>query len=98
MARLRIDKLRAGDVLFVKSHGKGSDLLAKATGGPYSYAALYADGIRLFEALTTGVAYTRLPLMKVEVHDDGVWRRFCDITAYERMDVLRVPEIARPSD
>lgn len=98
MAYLRVDKLHAGDVLLVNSPGKASDLIVKATGGPYSHAALYAGGLRLFEALTTGVAYTRLPLVKVEVHDDGIWRQFCDITAYERMDVLRVPEIARPSD
>lgn len=98
MAYLRVDKLHAGDVLLVKSPGKGSDLIVKATGGPYSHAALYAGCFRLFEALPTGVAYARLPLVKVEVHDDGIYRQFCDITRYERMDVLRVPAIARPSD
>lgn len=98
MPYLRADKLQPGDLLLVKSRGKGSDAIELASGGPYSHAAIYAGHFRLFEALTTGVGYTELPVVKVEVHDDGWWRVFCDVSAYERIDIFRTPEFARPPD
>jgi len=95
MKYLRADKLQIADVLLVKSPGKASGIIARSTGSVYSHAAIYADHLRLCEALTDGVGYTELELVKVELHD-GWNHQFCDISAYERVDIFRLPESARP--
>jgi hypothetical protein len=97
MRYLRSDKLLIGDVLLIKSRGKPGAVVSLASGGQYSHAAIYAGFTRIFEALTTGVGYSSFPVSKIEIHNDG-WHTFCDVSSFERIDVFRLPEIARPED
>lgn len=52
------DELRTGDVLLMMGEGPLSELIAWASDGPYSHAAIVADGGDVIEAGTRGVVRT----------------------------------------
>jgi hypothetical protein len=55
------DGLRTGDVLLMLGDGPLSELIAWASDGPYSHAAIVADDGDLIEATSRGVVRTPLP-------------------------------------
>lgn len=69
--------LRTGDILLMLGEGPLSDLIAWASDGPYSHAAIVADGGDLIEASTVGVR--RYPLEQ----------RFADQAHYHYIDAFR---------
>lgn len=85
--------LEPGDVLLVKSAGKGSDIITKATGGAFSHAALCLGTSTLFEALPSGLQFSSLNMVKAEKH--GLMARtrlLCSTDAYEEFGVYRCPK------
>lgn len=74
----RADDLETGDILLMLGQGPLSDLIAWASDGPYSHAALVADGGDLIEAAATGVR--RYPLAQ----------RLADQANYHYIDAFRV--------
>ena len=76
----RAGDLDTGDILLMLGQGPLSDLIAWASDGPYSHAALVADGGDLIEAAATGVR--RYPLAQ----------RLVDQANYHYIDAFRVNE------
>jgi len=74
----RAGDLETGDVLLMLGQGPLSDLIAWASDGPYSHAAMVADGGDLIEAAASGVR--RYPLA----------RRLADQVNYHYIDAFRV--------
>ncbi|HRN61470.1 MAG TPA: hypothetical protein PLF73_03305 [Luteimonas sp.] len=74
---LPIEALRTGDILLMLGDGPLSDLIAWASDGPYSHAAVVADGGDLIEAAASGVR--RYPLARrianqADYHFIDAWR------------------------
>ena len=83
---LPADALRTGDVLLMLGEGPLSELIAWASDGPYSHAALVADGGDLIEAATAGVR--RYPLAT----------RLADQANYHYIDAMRMHAPQGPLD
>jgi hypothetical protein len=97
MLYLRADLLHIGDVLLIQSNGAAGKLIPKFTnGGAYSHAALFAGGTNLFDAKTTGIAYTSLPVFKVERQPNGTMPILCATESLGRVEVFRLPPERRP--
>ncbi|TWT23339.1 hypothetical protein FQY83_01435 [Luteimonas marina] len=75
---LPMDDLRTGDILLMLGEGPLSDLIAWASDGPYSHAAVVADGGDLIEAAASGVR--RYPLAQ----------RIADQVNYHFIDAYRM--------
>lgn len=73
------ENLQVGDILLMLGQGPLSDLIAWASDGPYSHAALVADGGDLIEASAAGAR--RYPLSK----------RLVDEVNYHYIDAFRMP-------
>ena len=80
----RAGDLETGDVLLMLGQGPLSDLIAWASDGPYSHAAMVADGGDLIEAAASGVR--RYPLA----------RRLADQVNYHYIDAFRVQAEGAP--
>lgn len=72
------DELQTGDILLMLGQGPLSDLIAWASDGPYSHAAMVADAGDLIEASAAGVR--RYPLAQ----------RLADQVNYHYIDAFRV--------
>jgi len=75
---LPVGDLRTGDILLMLGEGPLSDLIAWASDGPYSHAAVVADGGDLIEAAASGVR--RYPLAQ----------RIADQANYHFIDAFRM--------
>jgi len=76
----KADELETGDILLMLGQGPLSDLIAWASDGPYSHAAMVADDGDLIEASAAGVR--RYPLAQ----------RLADQVNYHYIDAFRVHE------
>jgi hypothetical protein len=86
-------ELKPGDVVLVRSVGWESTLIARASGGDYSHAALVCEDNELFEADDEGAGFTHLSDVLAKVNESCVsWARLrhdCD-----RLIVLRHPQLS----
>lgn len=89
---LRCDLLQPADVILTRSRRKPSGVVAAATRGPYSHAAIVVDNSHKFEALDDGLGFTPLELARCELKD-GELRLLADVSEYPAILVLRHPSL-----
>jgi hypothetical protein len=99
---VRVDLLRPGDIILLKSHGFISELIARATAKTdrkrrYSHAALVVSGQLWFESNDDGVGYLFKRLTKVEDHNGEVWR-LVDVSNYPIFDEYRHSQLHQQED
>jgi len=89
---LDVDLIQPGDVVLERGTGTDSAWIARATGGPFSHAALVVDRGFLFESDDEGVGYTPLTLERVERRATGR-RRLSRLPHVREAVVLRFPRL-----
>ena len=82
--------LQPGDVLLELGTGKDSTWIARATGGPFSHAALVMGRSFLFESDDLGVGYTPLKADRVERRATGT-RTLSRLDGVKEAVLLRFP-------
>jgi len=88
---LNTRELKPGDVLLTRGPGKKpSKVIATATGGPYSHAALIVNFASMFESEDMGVGYTLLRIHRVEETKNGPRFLSC-LEGIEEAEIRRHP-------
>lgn len=88
-------RLQVGDVLLSLSTEKKSTLIAKATRGNYSHAAIFVRDYLQFEAVSEGVGFSYLVPERAECKNETKWRILCSTDQYSKFAVYRCPANCR---
>jgi hypothetical protein len=88
---VRLDLLKPGDILLVRSRGKFSAAIARASRGRFSHAMVAVHRQAWFESNDRGVGYVVKRVTKLERLGSLEDRELGDISEFEEFEALRHP-------